>query len=57
MSEDRVQIVARLPADLIERVDAYAERLGEELSITVSRNDAIRKLLEEGLAAQHRRKK
>lgn len=57
MKEAPVQIVVRLPADLIERLDAYADRLGRELSIKVSRNDVMKKLLEEGLAKQSKKSK
>lgn len=39
----------RLPEDLLERVDAYAARLESEIHISVSRSDAIRRLLVLGL--------
>lgn len=39
----------RLPDDLLARVDAYAERLETEIHVSVSRSDAIRRLLVLGL--------
>lgn len=39
----------RLPDDLLARVDAYAERLEAEIHVSVSRSDAIRRLLVLGL--------
>jgi predicted DNA-binding protein len=39
----------RLPDDLLERVDGYAEKLSSEIHFTVSRADAIRRLLVLGL--------
>ena len=51
-----VQIVARLPADLIERLDAHAEKLAREFGIHVSRNDVIKKLLQEGLSKSRSKK-
>lgn len=39
----------RLPDELLERVDAYAARLESEIHISVSRSDAIRRLLVLGL--------
>ena len=35
----------RLPAELLERIDLYAARLGGELHLSVSRSDALRRLL------------
>ena len=35
----------RLPAELLERIDRYAYRLEAELHLTVSRSDALRRLL------------
>lgn len=39
----------RLPEELLSRVDAYAESLESEIHISVSRSDAIRRLLVLGL--------
>jgi metal-responsive CopG/Arc/MetJ family transcriptional regulator len=39
----------RLPDELLNRVDAYAARLESEIHISVSRSDAIRRLLVLGL--------
>ena len=39
----------RLPDELLSRVDAYAESLESEIHISVSRSDAIRRLLVLGL--------
>ena len=39
----------RLPDELLDRVDAYAARLESEIHISVSRSDAIRRLLVLGL--------
>ena len=35
----------RLPAELLERLDRYAARLEGELHLSVSRSDALRRLL------------
>jgi hypothetical protein len=35
----------RLPAELLERIVRYAARLEAELHLTVSRSDALRRLL------------
>jgi len=35
----------RLPAELLDRIDRYASRLEAELHLTVSRTDALRRLL------------
>ncbi|MBM5796770.1 MAG: hypothetical protein FJ060_01145 [Cyanobacteria bacterium K_Offshore_0m_m2_072] len=35
----------RLPQDLLERIDRYASRLEAELHLSVSRSDALRRLL------------
>jgi Arc/MetJ-type ribon-helix-helix transcriptional regulator len=35
----------RLPQDLLERIDRYAARLEGELHLSVSRSDALRRLL------------
>ena len=35
----------RLPQDLLERIDRYAARLEAELHLSVSRSDALRRLL------------
>lgn len=35
----------RLPAELLERIDRYAVRLEAELHLSVSRSDALRRLL------------
>lgn len=47
------QLIAfRLPADLLARVDAYAARLqGQTPWATVTRSDAVRALLTQGLDA------
>ena len=39
----------RLPDELLARVDAYAAQLDSEIHISVSRSDAIRRLLVLGL--------
>ncbi len=39
----------RLPDDLLKRVDRYAGQLESELHISVSRSDAIRRLIVLGL--------
>ena len=36
---------ARLPQELLERIDRYAARLEGELHLSVSRSDALRRLL------------
>lgn len=35
----------QLPQDLLERIDRYATRLENELHLSVSRSDALRRLL------------
>lgn len=35
----------RLPQDLLERIDRYAARLEQDLHLSVSRSDALRRLL------------
>ena len=35
----------RLPAELLERIDCYASRLEAELHLSVSRSDALHRLL------------
>ena len=35
----------RLPQELLERIDCYAARLEAELHLSVSRSDALRRLL------------
>ena len=40
----------RLPAELLERIDRYAARLEAELHLSVSRTDALRRLLTLALA-------
>jgi metal-responsive CopG/Arc/MetJ family transcriptional regulator len=35
----------QLPQDLLERIDRYANRLENELHLSVSRSDALRRLL------------
>jgi hypothetical protein len=43
----------RLPDDLLAQVDAYARALEAELHISVSRSDAIRRLITIGLEREH----
>lgn len=48
MAESRgagIPQAVRLPAELLERIDRYAARLEAELHLTVSRSDALRRLL------------
>ena len=46
------QIAMRLPVELLERVDRYAEKLKAETQwATVTRADALRALLVQGLGA------
>ena len=56
MAKDANQIFVRLPDDLIKRLDALAERLGQEpeiaaaaSSLGVTRSAALRMALREGL--------
>ncbi|MBI2892197.1 MAG: hypothetical protein HYY06_01505 [Deltaproteobacteria bacterium] len=47
------QTAFRLPEDLLERLDAYAVKLGRDLpGLGVTRADAVRTLLEQGLARE-----
>lgn len=48
------QIAIRLPPDLIERIDSYAERLQEKVpGIPITRTAAIRALLEHALSKKN----
>ena len=42
----------RIPAELLEQVDAFAKRKAEETGIPVNRTDAILYLVRKGLAAE-----
>ncbi|MFN2547654.1 MAG: hypothetical protein ABR567_09500 [Myxococcales bacterium] len=39
----------RLPEQMLERLDLYAQRLSAETGLTVTRTDVVRKLLNEAL--------
>ena len=43
-------VAFRLHKELIERLDAYAERMAAQTGITVTRSDVAKKLITEGLA-------
>jgi hypothetical protein len=44
------QMGLRLPVEIIERLDRYLDKLGAELpGVKLSRSDAIRTLIEQGL--------
>ena len=43
------QIVVRLPADLADKIDAYAEKLLEQPGPKWSTSDVVRKVLAEAL--------
>jgi metal-responsive CopG/Arc/MetJ family transcriptional regulator len=44
------QMGLRLPQELIDRLDQYVDKLGEELpGVEFTRSDAIRTLIEQGL--------
>jgi hypothetical protein len=43
--------------ELIERLDAYAERLSEETGLEVKRADVVKRLLTKGLEAVEKPKK
>ncbi|MBE2252865.1 MAG: hypothetical protein IAE78_25255 [Myxococcus sp.] len=45
------QYTFRLPDELIERLDAYAERLSGETGLEVNRADVVKRLLTKGLEA------
>jgi hypothetical protein len=45
------QVGFRLPADLVERIDAYATARAQELGLDVTRTDATRMLLAAALDA------
>jgi hypothetical protein len=50
MAEHTSQVAFRFPEELVERLDAYAEQRATELrGVRVTRADAVRALLEEGL--------
>lgn len=49
---DMTQIAVRLPADLLERIEAHAELLrARHPGLSLSRADVVRSLLAEALAA------
>jgi Arc/MetJ-type ribon-helix-helix transcriptional regulator len=51
--EPQVPIGFRLPAQLVARIDAYADKVRESLAgHRINRSDAIRVLLEKALAAE-----
>lgn len=51
MAEHVVQAAFRFPKELIERLDAYAEKRANEMrGARVTRADVVRMLLEEGLS-------
>ena len=50
MAEQDKQVAFRFPAELVERLDRYAQRMGAEMpGLKFSRADAVRVLLERGL--------
>lgn len=48
-----IQKAYRLPTDLLERIDRYRERLGENLpaGVTITEAAVVKSLLEKGLDA------
>ncbi|MHB8419123.1 MAG: hypothetical protein ACYDCL_13685 [Myxococcales bacterium] len=51
MTTNEKQVSFRLPADLVERIDAHAERLTEQSpGMTFTRADVVRMLLTRGMA-------
>jgi hypothetical protein len=46
----------RLPGDLAERLEAYAEALARDTGVPVSQNAALAKLLREALDAAERKR-
>lgn len=44
-----IQTAFRLPAHLIERIDAYAARISAQLHIDITRTDAVTMLLQSAL--------
>lgn len=51
------QYTFRLTDEIIERLDAYAERLSEETGLEVNRADVVKRLLTKGLEAVEKPKK
>lgn len=47
------QTAFRLPTELVERVDAYATRVGQHLHISLNRTDAVTMLLQAALKAEN----
>lgn len=47
------QTAFRLPSELVERVDAYAARMKQQLHIDITRTDAVTMLLQAALKAEH----
>lgn len=44
------QLVVRVPDELLKRLDAFVAAQKEQTGFTISRADAVRKLLDEGLS-------
>ena len=51
MKDPKVQVSFRLPVDLVRRLDEAAEDLSKELGFTVSKTDAVTKMILIGLAS------
>jgi hypothetical protein len=50
LSDDTVLLTARVPVDLVAALDRYTASLAEKhRGITISRSDALRRLLVDGL--------
>lgn len=49
MTATTTQTAFRIPNEMLERVDAYAARMGSKLHITITRTDAFLMLLQSGL--------
>lgn len=50
-------VTFRLPAELLDKVDAYAEHLAAETGLPVKRADALRMLITKGLQLRQEEEK
>jgi hypothetical protein len=50
-------VTFRLPAELLDKVDAYAEQLAAETGLPVKRADALRMLIAKGLQMRQEEEK
>jgi hypothetical protein len=52
--EQTVQMTFRLPADLVDRLDAHAERLKDATGVDITRTDVVKLAIARGLEVLER---